>query len=196
TRRTRKEKLRSALPAGHASTGRKLSGRKPTSVSRFRGSRFMGGEPTKVATKVSAGSSYTSRGVPTCRTRPASITALRSPSPMASARDELKQLQRSVGPTTIYVTHDQVELRQLIPGGGPELGVQIGEGLIQQEDLGVPNRRPGQSHPLPLAARKLPGKALEQVADAKHAGALPHPGLDPPRRHPGGSQREGDVLVG
>src|SRR5579859_4192557 len=52
-----------------SSATRKCSGRKPTimpSVS----IRFMGGEPRKVATKVSVGSSYTSFGVPICRTTP------------------------------------------------------------------------------------------------------------------------------
>ena len=43
-----------------------------------------GGEPRKPATKVSAGSSYTSEGVPICLTLPPCITAIRSPSPIAS----------------------------------------------------------------------------------------------------------------
>lgn len=70
--------------AGTFSAGSRCSGRNPTSTS-SRLTRFIGGDPMNVATNVSDGSSYTSCGVPTCRTRPCSSTAIRSPSPIASA---------------------------------------------------------------------------------------------------------------
>jgi ABC-type sugar transport system ATPase subunit len=49
----------------------------------------------------------------------------------ASARDELQQFQRSIGTTTIYVTHDQVEAM----GMGDRIGV-IDSGRIRQ--IGTP----------------------------------------------------------
>jgi len=48
------------------------------------GMRFIGGAPMNVATKVVAGSSYTSVGVPICSRRPALSTAMRVAMVMAS----------------------------------------------------------------------------------------------------------------
>ena len=56
----------------------------PLSFTSVAGSRFMPGEPRKRATKVSAGARYTSSGMPTCTSRPSRITAMRSPSAIAS----------------------------------------------------------------------------------------------------------------
>ena len=49
------------------------------------GRRFIGVEPMKLATKVLAGRAKTSRGEPSCRSLPDSITAIRSASASASA---------------------------------------------------------------------------------------------------------------
>jgi hypothetical protein len=46
--------------------------------------KFMLGEPMNPATKRFAGSRYSASGVPTCCRRPLSMTAIRSPSVMAS----------------------------------------------------------------------------------------------------------------
>ena len=46
--------------------------------------RFMGGEPTKPATKSVAGRLYISSGVPICSSRPSFMTAMRSPMVIAS----------------------------------------------------------------------------------------------------------------
>ena len=45
-----------------------------------------------------------------------------------------------------------LELLQLLPQLYPKGGVQIGEGLVQQQDLGTGGHGPGQSHPLLLPA--------------------------------------------
>ncbi len=58
---------------------------------------------------------------------------------------------------------------------GPHLhaqgGVQVGQGLVQQEDLGPQDQRPGQGHPLLLAAGYLvdasPGEVLH-AHDLEH----------------------------
>ena len=49
------------------------------------GTRFIGGAPTIVATKLSAGRSYSSAGVPVCTMRPSRSTAIRSPMVSASS---------------------------------------------------------------------------------------------------------------
>src|ERR671925_279998 len=43
----------------------------------------------------------------------------------ASARDELRQFQQRLGTTTIYVTHDQVEAAELVPGDGSRATMQF-----------------------------------------------------------------------
>src|SRR3989339_578718 len=73
----------SLMANSYTPSGRNRSGRNPTVQSSPR-SRFIGGEPRKPATKVSAGLSYTSWGDPTCRTFPPHITTIRSPRPIAS----------------------------------------------------------------------------------------------------------------
>ena len=64
------------------------------------------------------------------------------------ARDELKQFQRRLGTTTIYVTHDQVEAMGL----GDRIAVMDG-GKVRQ--LGVPRRRSTTS----LPTRSSPGSS-------------------------------------
>ena len=46
-----------------------------------------------------------------------------------------------------------VELADLRPGLDPELGVQVGEGLVQQKHGRLSDNGPAQGHSLPLAAR-------------------------------------------
>ncbi len=46
----------------------------------------------------------------------------------------------------------------------PELGVQVAEGLIQQQQLGLRHQGAAQGHPLLLPARKLAGDALGVLA--------------------------------
>ena len=44
----------------------------------------------------------------------------------------------------------------------PDLGVEIGQRLVEQQDVGVQHQRAGQRHPLLLAARELARIALLQ----------------------------------
>ena len=43
-----------------------------------------------------------------------------------------------------------LELLEFVTSRRPALGIEIGERLIEQEDIRLANQRPGQSHPLPL----------------------------------------------
>ena len=54
--------------------------------------------------------------------------------------------------------HLLLELLQLTARAGPQLRVQIGQRLIEQEHGWLAHERAGQRHPLALAARKLAGR--------------------------------------
>ncbi len=55
-----------------------------------------------------------------------------------------------------------------------ELGVQIGEGLIHQHDLGVADNGPANGHPLALAAGQGLGLSVQILGDAQDLGGLPY----------------------
>ena len=46
-----------------------------------------------------------------------------------------------------------------------QLGVEVGQRLVEQEELGVAHQRPAHRDALALAARQLAGLAVEQVVD-------------------------------
>ena len=56
------------------------------------------------------------------------------------------------------------------PHMGSELGVKVGEGLVQQEQPGVAHHGPGRGHALTLAARELGRFSLEVVFQLDDAG--------------------------
>ena len=60
----------------------------------------------------------------------------------------------------------------------PELGVQVGQRLVEQEHVGVAHQRPADRHALALAAGELVGTAVEQMLDLQHGGGLGDPLLD------------------
>ena len=49
-----------------------------------------------------------------------------------------------------------------------QLGVQVGQRLVKQEELRLARQRPPHGHALALAARELAGPAVQQVADLQH----------------------------
>ena len=49
-----------------------------------------------------------------------------------------------------------------------QLGVQVGQRLVKQEELRLARERPAHGHALALAARELAGPAVQQVADLQH----------------------------
>ena len=87
-----------------------------------------------------------------------------------------------------------LELLELVAGQGAELGVEVRQRLVEEEDVRVADHRPGQGHPLPLTSGEGAGLPLQEPLDAEHlrrpldlAGdALPRRAL--------GLQGEGDVL--
>ncbi len=71
-----------------------------------------------------------------------------------------------------------VELADLGPHGNPQLGVQVGERLVEQKHLGLADDRPSDRDALPLPARELLGFAVQQFMDAEDVGGLLHPLVD------------------
>src|SRR5450830_1241097 len=61
-----------------------------------------------------------------------------------------------------------VQLNQFLAGLHAQLGVQIGQGLVHQEDLGLTHDGTGESDALALSAGQLLGDALEVVLQAQH----------------------------
>ena len=71
-----------------------------------------------------------------------------------------------------------VQLDQLGAHAGAQLGIEIGQGLIQKESDRLADQRPAERHALALAAGERAGLALQQRADAEHARDLLDARLD------------------
>src|SRR5215813_1358595 len=89
--------------------------------------------------------------------------------------------------------HPLLELLQLVTGRRAELGVQVGQRLVEQEHLRLPDQGAGQRDPLALAAGQLPGPAVEQLVNAEPAGCPAHLLRPLLPRYARGREREGDV---
>ena len=63
-----------------------------------------------------------------------------------------------------------VQVGELQPHLRPERGVEVRQGLVEQEDLGVAHDRPPDGDPLALAAGQRLGLAVEQLLELQHRG--------------------------
>ncbi len=70
-----------------------------------------------------------------------------------------------------------LQLANLHPDLGAELGVEVGERLVQQQDLRLDHQGAGERHPLLLAAGELARHARAQLVQAHQAQRLLHPPL-------------------
>ncbi len=86
-----------------------------------------------------------------------------------------------------------VELLQLVAGRRTQLGVEVGQRLVEEEHLRLAYQGAGERHPLPLTARQLSRPPAEQVIDAEQLGGPPHPALPFGLIQALGLEREGDV---
>ena len=82
---------------------------------------------------------------------------------------------------------------ELAPQLAAERRVEVGEGLVEQEHLGLAHHGAAQRHALALAARELSGTAIEQGADPEARGGLLHTPRDLGGRHAPYLEPEGDV---
>ena len=76
---------------------------------------------------------------------------------------------------TNVVSTPPVQVDQLDPGLGPQLGVEVGQRLVHEERLGPADDRSGQGHPLALAAREGGRLALDVGLEVEDARRLGHP---------------------
>ena len=61
------------------------------------------------------------------------------------------------------------QLRQLLAKGVARQRVERAEGLVQEQNLGLDGKRPGDRDPLPHAARQLTGLAIQSARRARRA---------------------------
>ena len=67
-----------------------------------------------------------------------------------------------------------LDFPNLLPGLEAQPSVQVGERLIQQQDVRHFYQRPGNGHPLLLAAGQLAGLAVQKLPDLYQRGCLIH----------------------
>ena len=75
-----------------------------------------------------------------------------------------------------------------------ELGVEVGEGLVEEQQARAADEGAADRDPLLLAAARGLGLALEDVPDAEHLRHLAHAGLDLGPRDAGLAEGVGEVL--
>ena len=78
---------------------------------------------------------------------------------------------------------------------GAQLGVEIRQRLVEQEDLGLADDGAAHRHPLPLAARELRRAPVEQVAEMENVARLSDPGVDLGLRALGDLEGKAEVLA-
>ena len=76
----------------------------------------------------------------------------------------------------------------------PQLGVEVGQRLVEQQHVGPEDERARQRHPLLLAARKLARQALAQMLEADQPQGLGDAAARSPSLDLAHLQPEGDVL--
>ncbi len=88
-----------------------------------------------------------------------------------------------------------VQFGQLDTHLHPQLGVEVGEGFVKEEDLGFAHNRPSDGHTLSLPSGKLLGLALKVVLNLEDVGGFAHPAVDLRLGHLGKPQPKGHVLI-
>src|SRR5207249_3083422 len=83
---------------------------------------------------------------------------------------------------------------QLVASGVAQLGVEVRQRLVEQENLGIPHQGPAQRDALALAARELSRIPPREVRDAEHLGRPPDLLHDLRAGRPARLEGERDVL--
>ena len=111
---------------------------------------------------------------------------------------ELERFFLVVGDEDAGEAETPVQITQPAAQVLPDLGIERAERLVEQEDARLDRQRPGERHPLPLAARKLVRIAAREALELYQPQQLHHPLANlrlgrpgPARPH---AQAEGDVL--
>jgi len=101
----------------------------------------------------------------------------------AGAHDRnLIRERQSLHPVVGDVDSRDLEFRekaaQFLAGGFPQLGIEIAEGLIEQNDLGLGHERARQGHALLLAAAEVGGRPLFKAFELHELKHLRYPASD------------------
>src|SRR6266540_111747 len=86
-----------------------------------------------------------------------------------------------------------LEPLELVAGAGPQLGVQVGQWLVEQEHVRLADQGTGQGNPLALAAGQLARLARQERRDAEQLGGPVRLALPLRAVHAGSAEREHDV---
>ena len=118
---------------------------------------------------------------------------------VAEHRDSIAEGERLhlvVGDVNRRHVEIALEPRDLRPHLDPELGVEVREGLVHKERLGLAHDRAAHRDPLSLPARERPRLLLEHIRQAEHPSRPLNPRRDLRLRQLPHLERERDVRVG
>ena len=87
-----------------------------------------------------------------------------------------------------------LQLPDLVPGFFPQLGVQVGQRLVEQQQVGFDDHGPGEGHPLLLTTGQLRHGTLFQTGQSHQVERSRDAVRSLGRRHLPGAQAEGHVL--
>ena len=149
--------------------------------------KFIGGVPMKPPTKVSAGLSYTSSGLPSWTMLP----LIHHGDPVAHAQG-LDLVVRDVDRRRVEALQQRLELRAHLE---PKQGVEVRERLVHQQDVGLRGDRAGHRDTLALPAGELRRVAIEERLDVQELGRGADALVDDGLLLLLHAQPEGDVVV-
>ena len=98
----------------------------------------------------------------------------------------------------VHHGHAELAVQPLELGAGvvAQLGVEIGQRLVEQQEVGLLDQRAADREALLLAAGQGGGPARERVADAEHRGDRIDPLADLGAGYPALAQRVGEIVEG
>ena len=111
------------------------------------------------------------------------------------ARGKRHRLDLVVGDVDRGLADPQVQLLDLGAHVDAQLGVEIGQRLVEQEELGIAHQRPSHRDALALAAGQLAGLAVEQRLDLQQRGDARDRRVLLGLRHAAALHAEGHVLA-
>ena len=132
--------------------------------------KFIEGEPRKPATKRVFGRSNRSSGAPSC-----SITPSLSRTILISEGHGFDLIMGDVDHGLAKLLVEPLDLGAHLV---PELGIQVGKRLVEQEETRIPDDRPADRDALALAAGKLSRQAFQERRNVQHLRRVSHATLD------------------
>ena len=153
----------SALAAGILTVPKGSSTESPLTVA---GRKFIGGEPMNPATN-------RLHGVFVELPRGGELLE----DPALEHRDPVAQRHRLglvVGDVDRGDAEPLLQPRDLGPHLATQLGVEVGQRLVEEERLGVPDDRPAHRDSLPLTTGQVAGLALEVLVELQRLGRVAH----------------------